>query len=511
MGFSQNKGISRGRDNGTYSWRWRMIRLLALVGALTMLALVATPATPAGADHDGGRHPGRGTRTGWGDDRGWGNGFQRWTPGNGLSLQLVASMIGAERADRRGADGRGIDVALIDTGVAPVPGMDRPGQIINGPDLSLDFQVGLPAGVDTFGHGTHMASIINGPDGIAPGARIVNVKAGSADGGVDVSQMIAAIDWVVQHRDDDGMNIRVISLSGGTDGVQPYQLDPLSHSVESAWHHGIVVVVAAGNSGGALVDPAVNPYVLTVGAADTGNPFLPADDIVAPFSSVGTAERGVDLVAPGVSILGLRVPGSRIDLDNTQALADPARFKGSGTSQAAAVTSGVVAQLLSARPDLTPDQVKALLRAGARDINRSPDSAQGAGMIQLRNVWRRPAPRVVQSFPRSTGMGTIEGARGTHHLEAADGTVLNGEIDLLGAPWNPAVWAPLASAGEAWDGGTWNGSVWAGGEWLPAGDPGSPLLGRSWRSELWLGRSWRADQWLSHTWHGHSWRNGAWV
>ena len=61
--------------------------------------------------------------------------------------------------------------------------------------------------------------------------------------------MVAAIDWVVQHRDDDGLNIRVLNLSFGTDGAQDYLLDPLTYAVDVAWRKGIVVVVAAGNRG----------------------------------------------------------------------------------------------------------------------------------------------------------------------------------------------------------------------------------------------------------------------
>ena len=85
--------------------------------------------------------------------------------------------------------------------------------------------------------------------GIAPDAHIVNVKVGSANGAVDVSQVLAAIDWVVTHRDDPGLNIRVLNLSFGTDSIQSYLVDPLAYAAEVAWHDGIVVVAAAGNQG----------------------------------------------------------------------------------------------------------------------------------------------------------------------------------------------------------------------------------------------------------------------
>src|SRR5260370_10346895 len=118
-----------------------------------------------------------------------------------------------------------------------------------------------------------MAGIIAGDDGsggtfegVAPGAHLVALKTASYSGAVDVSQLLAAIDWVVQHRDDPGMNIRVLNLSFGTESLQSYQLDPIAFAVENAWRHGIVVVVSGGNDGtshGSLTDPAVDPYVIS--------------------------------------------------------------------------------------------------------------------------------------------------------------------------------------------------------------------------------------------------------
>ncbi|MDQ6650145.1 MAG: S8 family serine peptidase, partial [Actinomycetota bacterium] len=158
------------------------------------------------------------------------------------------------------ADGHGIDVALIDSGVAPVAGLNDAGKVLHGPDLSPESQNPATATLDTFGHGTHMAGIIAGHDtgasvysknsndflGVAPNARIVSVKAADALGSSDVSQVIAGIDWVVQHAHDPGMNIRVLNLSFGTDATQSYALDPLAFATEVAWRAGIVVVVSAG-------------------------------------------------------------------------------------------------------------------------------------------------------------------------------------------------------------------------------------------------------------------------
>ncbi|MFW2339880.1 MAG: S8 family serine peptidase, partial [Acidimicrobiia bacterium] len=240
------------------------------------------------------------------------------------ALNRVSRQIDADDAWQYGYAGDGIGVALIDSGVAPVAGLSSSGKLINGPDLSFESQSDELRYVDTFGHGTHLAGIIAGRDkvdddeydeaaeegdfiGVAPDATLISIKTANFDGATDVSQVIAAIDWVVQHRNDNGMNIRVLNLSFGTDGVQDYLLDPLAFAVEQAWKAGIVVVVAAGNDGNQslLRNPASDPYVIAVGAAD-GNG-------VADFSSCGTKERHVDLVAPGKSIISLRNPGSNAD------------------------------------------------------------------------------------------------------------------------------------------------------------------------------------------------------
>jgi hypothetical protein len=138
--------------------------------------------------------------------------------------------------------------------------------------------------------------------GVAPDARLVSVKVGAASGAVDASQLIAAIDWVVQHRRDNGLNIRILNLSLGTDSAQPSTLDPLMYAAEVAWRKGITVVVAAGNQGttrGRLDDPAADPFLVAVGASDTGSTVDLKDDQVAEFSSRGNTVRNPDLVAPG--------------------------------------------------------------------------------------------------------------------------------------------------------------------------------------------------------------------
>ena len=167
---------------------------------------------------------------------------------------------------------------------------------------------------------------------MAPDARIVSVKVADAMGAADVSQIIAAIDWVLQNKTAGGLNIRVLNLSFGTNTTNPYSIDPLCHPVEAAWKKGITVVAATGNAGfymtpggPGLTSPARDPYVLAVGATDSMKTLSTADDQVASFSSRGSGGSGgtknPDMVAPGRSLISLAVPGSFID----QTYAPPGR------------------------------------------------------------------------------------------------------------------------------------------------------------------------------------------
>lgn len=493
----------------------RALAVLALAGLVT----AATPA-PASAGLIGGL---LGTTTdllggvvgiltpGWDD-----NATTPPTP-----MADVTAAVGANRLWASGIDGTGVGVALIDSGVAPVDGLLTPGKIVNGPDLSFESQSDTYRNLDTFGHGTHMAGIIAGKDttgtafkGVAPGAHIVNLKVATREGAADVSQVIAAIDWAVQHRNDPGMNIRVISLSYGTDGLQDRRWDPLSAAVEAAWRNGIVVVVAGGNDGTsrpALVNPAFNPFVLAVGAADLVGTVGATDDRVAPFSSRGSSSRYVDVLAPGVSVASLRDPGSQIDDAHPTAVVNERFFRGSGTSQAAAATAGAVALLLDARPSLTPDQVKALLKATATKVATTEVRATGAGRINADLAARSSLPSTwKQGWTPSTGTGTLEGARGTEHL-TADGVELRGEIDVMGRPWDGATWAPKAFAGQAWVDGSWNGVEWTGTCLCSDSWTGKSWTGKSWTGKSWTGKSWTDESWTGKSWTGKSWTGDAWT
>jgi serine protease AprX len=474
------------------------------------------------------------------------------------SLFTVTKAIGArslwKQLDSAGrpVTGRGIGVALLDSGVAQVPGLDTAGKVAYGPDLSIEGN-GVLIHQDTFGHGTFMAGIIAGRGatnpssdlssapanvqlGVAPDAGLLAMKLATTDGSVDVSQVIAALDWVTQHPVlPDGTRVRVINLSYGTDSAQDYLADPLAAAAENAWQHGIVVVTSAGNGGSdnaRLTDPAINPYVIAVGATDSKtkvNGWAANKTDVAEFSQVGSTERHADLVAPGTSLVSVRAPGSFIDVNNPSGLVSGdvsgKLFRGSGTSESAAVVSGSVALLLQAYPTLTPDQVKYALTSSADPIKKADPIAVGAGTLDLTEALKVAGKlagankkaatlgaAATQRFPTSTGQGSINAARAGDYLVDADGVELSGEVDVQGTTWNPAAWWRATSTLSAWSGGEWLGVTWTGDDWLPATDGLSSHRWSShrWSSHRWSSADWDSASWTSHRWSSHRWSSHRW-
>ncbi|MDQ1704791.1 MAG: serine protease AprX [Frankiaceae bacterium] len=430
-------------------------------------------------------------------------------------MASVEQVVRAPQAWSVGATGAGVDVAVLDSGVTPVQGLDASNKVVYGPDLSFDSQSPSSAFVDGYGHGTAMAGIIAGNDGtaggfkgVAPGARIVSVKVGAANGAVDVSQIIAGIDWVTQHAHDPGMNIRVLNISLGTDTTQSYLLDPLAHAAEAAWRHGIVVVAAVGNDGAAnktVADPAIDPYVIAVGSEDPLGTINTSDDVVSPFSSRGNTDRHADVVAPGSYLVGLRVPGSYLDTNSPNARVGDRFFRGSGTSQAAAVVSGVVADVLSVRPNLTPDRAKKLLKKTAGSIATDRANFVGAGLVDAASATAGSVDKeFAQTYAPATGLGSLELSRGNSHV-ASNGVVLTGEQDIFGNPWVPGTIAPAEESAATWSGGTYNGATWSGATWS-----GATWSGATWSGATWSGATWSSATWSSATWSGSTWSSDGW-
>jgi serine protease AprX len=439
------------------------------------------------------------------------------------SMSDVVAQIGADEMWAAGYTGAGIDVAVIDTGVAPIAELSTTNVFV-GPDLSFEGDIDAVAGLDTFGHGTHMAGIIAGRTpgadpldpgdadflGVAPDARIVSVKVADNTGAVDVSQVIAAIDWVVQNRNQGGLNIRVLNLSYNTNGTQSAVLDPLSKAVENAWNHGIFVAVSAGNEGNlsfGLASPATNSKVMAVSAARLDSTYGWVNPLWAPS---GDGHRNPDLLAPGVSIMSLRTPGSRVDLEHPEGrVGDDRLFLGSGTSQSTAVVSGAAALILQQRPGLSPDQVKSLLINSATDTFQF-ELVKGSGVVNLTAAMHADVGKAAQSVEAATGLGSLEAARGTDHVTIG-GELLVGEYTVNGAEWDPIAWVAASEAGTAWNGtDDWSGSTWSGSTWSGSTWSGSTWSGSTWSGSTWSGSTWSGSTWSGSTWSGSTWSGSTW-
>jgi serine protease AprX len=448
--------------------------------------------------------------------------------------------------DALGRGGQRATVALLDTGVSRTP--DLAGRLRVRVDLTEEHD-----GLDRYGHGSHLSGVIAGDgemadgrpggtrgggyEGAAPGARLVSVKVANRSGATDVSMVLAGLQWVVSHR--ELYHINVLNLSFGTDATQSYLLDPLDFAVERVWRAGILVVVAAGNDGeqgpGAISKPGDDPFVLTVGAADLNDPAASDDDAVAPFSGRGPTADGVakpDLVAPGTSILGVRAAGSTVDRLHPTARVGGSYLKGTGTSQAAAIVSGVAALLYDADARLRPDVAKAaLVQTAQRHLAGQPGA--GAGLVDARAAVEAVRRGTFQARPAnqglrpSTGLGSIEASRGSQHAYTdldGDGVTepVAGELDALGrawdAPawtatpwtrptWSRSPWSRLAAEAPGWEARRWDGDTWPG-----VDQPAAAWTVKHWGARFWnefgevrftwLVKHWGADSWQVDRWGG---------
>src|ERR1700733_248484 len=222
------------------------------------------------------------------------------------TLSNAASAVNAEYAWQSNYTGAGIGVALIDSGVSSHPDLNQGILPFSRVVYQQSFVPGNSSASDQYGHGTHVAGLIAGDGlsstgpfysktfkGIAPGAKIINLRVLDANGSATDSVVIAAINEAISLKST--YNIRVINLSLGRAVYEGYKLDPLCQAVEQAWKNGIVVVVAGGNNGryeptdgyAPVTSPGNDPYVITVGAMKPMGTPARVDDLIASYSSKG--------------------------------------------------------------------------------------------------------------------------------------------------------------------------------------------------------------------------------
>jgi serine protease AprX len=426
-----------------------------------------------------------------------------------------------------GDEGRGVTVAVVDTGVADVP--DLSGRVAGHLDVTGT------GGGDGYGHGTFMAGLIAASGGgsggaylgVAPGARILDVKVARPDGSTDLGSVLRGLQAVA----DSGRryDVGVVSLSLSSASPVPYQVDPLNQALRALWRTGITVVVPSGNDGpapGSVESPGNDPTLITAGSVDEHGTAARDDDSVPAFSGRGPTGQGIakpDLVAPGTSVIGLRSPGSVIDTSYPQARIGEQYFRGSGTSMSTAVVSGVVADVLARNPKLRPDDVKALLRTTAYDAAALTDPvAAGAGGLDA-----GAALTVASARGGRGGQDSGDAAPGTpgawralaKAFENNDADAAQAAWDKLGPDarsWAARSWASLDNATQAWVARSWAARSWAGTgvsaqEWAARSWAARSWAGDDWAARSWAARSWAGDDWAARSWAGDDWAARSWA
>jgi len=408
--------------------------------------------------------------------------------------------------------GSGVGVALVDTGVAPVPDLlDRVAAVA---DLTPEHTL-----TDSFGHGTFMAGLIAGNGtashgsytGVAPGAHIVSIKVAVADGSTTLSTVLEGLQLVDRSRERFNIRVLLLAMSSGSD-VSPDQ-DPLTAALRKLWHHGIFVVVPAGNDGpapGTVDSPGLDPTLMTAGAVDDmGTPSV-ADDQVPDWTSRGPSRFGdakPDVAAPGAHLVSLRAPGSTIDVANPSARVGEMYFKGSGTSMAAAVTAGVGALVLAQHPELSPDDLKDALDSGSTPLDGADPAAIGAGVVDVAGA--ADAVSTAGHGNGRAGNATKGNGGGQWDGRLWDGRLWDGRV-WDGRVWDGRVWDSRVWDGRVWDSRVWDSRVWDGRVWDSRVWDSRVWDGRLWESRVWDGRLWESRVWDGRLWAGRLWAGNLW-
>ncbi len=321
-------------------------------------------------------------------------------PQNAPRNSQIPAQIGASELHKIGVTGKGVTVAIIDSGLGQFSALNQ-----NTSGLKRQITVVNSLGEDASGtqdlngHGSHMASILadstrvfdqfgsptGAHSGVAPDVDLVMIKAFDEQGEASYSSVLQGIEYAIENR--DRLNIRVLNVAFSFPATSFYWEDPINQALMRAWDKGIAVIAPAGNGGNKYMTvgvPGNNPYVITVGAMDDNRtPLDVSDDIVASFSSFGPTVEGFmkpEVLAPGTNLKGLVAGNSQLsDKNETSGI--------SGTSQATAVAAGVVALMIQQDPSLTPDEIKCRLMSTASQAKKQNGQlafspfAQGTGLI----------------------------------------------------------------------------------------------------------------------------------
>jgi serine protease AprX len=421
----------------------------------------------------------------------------------------------SQKAWDGGYTGQGVGVAVIDTGIAGDLPDFRTSQS-NSTSRVVASAVANPSAStsnDGLGHGTHIAGLIAGNGGyldssdnnfgdyagVAPDANLISVKAGDEHGAATVLDVIDGLQFVVDYKND--YNIRVVNLSLRSTHQESYTTDPLDAAVESAWLNGITVVVAAGNEGTAADSvsyaPANDPFVITVGAVDDQGTKKTDDDSVGSWSSRGVTQDGLlkpDILAPGAHLVSTLAPGSDYSSLCPQCVTDGSYFKVGGTSMAAGVVSGAIADIIQAKPTWTPNQIKGTITKADRGRNITK-VATSAGITVNGTILTKADPSSISpttivgrelAIDKVIGLGKADPAANSTFTTNLLVDPTTGAIDYSRASWSRASWSEAADPLRAsWSRASWSRASWSRASWSATPESCADFERASWSRASW--------------------------
>jgi serine protease AprX len=383
-------------------------------------------------------------------------------------------------------------IAIVDSGIDASKVGDFGTRVVASVNLS-SFDPNATG--DQEGHGTMVAGIAAGSSAAYPGAAqnapLVDVRTANANGESVTSDVIAAADWILAHKDEYNIKVANFSMAGATPTT--FRFDPLDKAVESLWFNGIVVVAAAGNhgTGNGPVDmsfaPGNDPFVISVGALDQQETSDPSDDTVPSWSAYGYTMDGFskpDLAAPGRYLVAPVPMDSTIVNTVPDRVVAPGYVWMSGTSFSAPVVAGAAAQILAVHPDWTPDEVKGALMLTSAYLGNGDWQSAGVGEIDAATAasldFTPPSPNEnLSSFvgPDATTGGLV-------FDEAAWSSAVQSD-----AAWSSAAWSSAAWSSAAWSSASWSSASWSSSSFTADTTAAMQDLA-SWSSAAWSSSNW---------------------
>lgn len=294
-------------------------------------------------------------------------------------MNQIKSLIHCRSAYPDGLTGKGVGVAVLDTGIFPHRDFDE--RIIG----FADFVNQRTRCYDDCGHGSHICGIIGGNgaasegryQGMAPGCNLVALKVLDRKGNGYVKDVLAGIAWILERKEELG--IRILNISVGAGGRNRMnENSALVRGVNQAWDAGLVVVVAAGNNGPrrmSVTTPGISRKVITVGCSDDHREVLVGGKRMIDYSGRGPTMDCIckpDVVAPGCRVVSCAAQENKYAVK-------------SGTSMSTPIVSGAVALLLEKYPEMTNRDVKLKLMNSCQNIGL-PRNQQGWGMLDVERL-----------------------------------------------------------------------------------------------------------------------------